>query len=65
MSNQNFEDIMAELKEIVSKMESEKLSLDESVEIFEKGMLLSKKAQEILDNAQKRVSVYTQSDSNM
>jgi exodeoxyribonuclease VII small subunit len=62
MSNQSFEEIMIELKEILSKMESEKLSLDESVEAFEKGMTLSKKAQEILDNAQKRISIYNQSE---
>ena len=53
----NFEDAMKELEEIANKLEKNDLDLDKSVEIFEEGMNLSKKCSEILENAEKRITI--------
>ena len=52
-----FEDKITELEQIVSKLEDGSLSLDESIELFEKGIKLSKDCQKILDDAEKKISV--------
>lgn len=53
----NFEDAMKQLEEIANKLEKNDLDLDKSVEIFEEGMKLSKKCSEILENAEKRITI--------
>ena len=53
----NFEDAMEKLEKIADELESEELSLDESVKKFEDGMELSKKCNEILQNAEKKITV--------
>ena len=53
----NFEKSIKELEEIVSKLEQGDIALDESLELFEKGIKLSKQCQKILDEAEKKVSV--------
>lgn len=59
----NFEEIMKKLEEITSKLENENLSLDESVEYFEEGIKLSKKANEKLENAEKRITILLNTDN--
>ena len=55
---ENFEELMKNLEEITSKLENnEKLSLDESVEIFEKGMEISKKCNKKLEDAEKKITI--------
>ena len=53
----NFEEIMIKLEEITTKLEKDNLNLDESVELFEEGMKLSKLANEKLESAEKRITV--------
>jgi exodeoxyribonuclease VII small subunit len=53
----NFEDAMKQLEEIANKLEKNDLDLDKSVEFFEEGMKLSKKCSEILENAEKRITI--------
>ena len=53
----NFEDAMEKLEKIAEELESEDLSLDESVKKFEVGMELSKKCNEILQNAEKKITI--------
>lgn len=50
-----FEEAMAQLDEIVKKMESNNLPLDDALKLFEEGIRLSRFCQEYLDSAQKRV----------
>lgn len=57
MAKANFEDNMENLEKIVTELEKGDLNLDESVKQFEKGMKLSKKCSEILENAEKRISI--------
>lgn len=52
-----FEKSIKELEEIVAKLESGDTALDESLELFEKGINLSKECNKMLDNAEKKVSV--------
>ena len=52
-----FEEKIAELEQIVSKLEDGSLSLDDSLTFFEKGIKLSKECQKILDDAEKKISV--------
>lgn len=53
----NFEEAMKQLEEIANKLEKNDLDLDKSVEFFEEGMKLSKKCSEILENAEKRITI--------
>lgn len=52
-----FETSIKELEEIVKALESGSVSLDESLELFEKGVKLTKSCQKLLDEAEKKVSV--------
>lgn len=56
-SEKNFEELMGELEEITSKLETDKLSLDESVKLFEEGMKISKECNEKLEDAEKRITI--------
>ena len=53
----NFEDTMKKLENIANELEKGDLDLDTSVSKFEEGMKLSKKCNEILENADKRISL--------
>ena len=53
----NFEEAMEKLEKIAEELESEDLSLDTSVKKFEEGMKLSKKCNEILQNAEKKITI--------
>ncbi len=46
-----FEEALARLTEINEKLESEEISLDDSIELFKEGLELSKLCQQKLDNA--------------
>ena len=59
----NFEEIMLKLENITNKLENDNLSLNESVELFEEGMMLSKKANEKLENAEKRITMILDSEN--
>ncbi len=53
----NFEDTIKQLEIIANELEKGDLNLDESVSKFEEGMKLSKKCSQILENAEKRISI--------
>ena len=53
----NFEETMKKLEEIATELEKGDLDLDTSVSKFEEGMKLSKKCNEILENAEKSISI--------
>ncbi|MBQ8300933.1 MAG: exodeoxyribonuclease VII small subunit [Clostridia bacterium] len=52
-----FEESITELEEIVNKLEGGNVTLDESLELFEQGIKLSKGCQKMLDAAEKKVSI--------
>ena len=52
-----FEEQISQLEEVVRKLEGGDCSLDESLKLFEEGIKLSKSCHDMLENAEKRVSV--------
>jgi len=58
-----FEDSLSELEELVGKLESGDLSLDQSLECFKRGVELTRQCQSVLDQAQQTVEALTQQDS--
>lgn len=52
-----FEEAMQQLEVVASKLEKGDLNLDESVTMFEEGMKLSKQCSELLENAEKRITI--------
>ena len=59
--NINFEEAMLELEGIVKKLEAGSLSLDESLEAFEKAVGLVKLCNEKLQSAEQKVRILTES----
>ena len=57
MKENKFEDSMKELEDIVKQLESGDLPLEESLKIFEKGVVLSRFCFNKLEEAEKRVSI--------
>jgi len=57
MKENKFEDAMRELEDIVKRLESGDLPLEESLKIFEKGVTLSRFCFNKLEEAEKRVSI--------
>lgn len=51
----SFEEALARLEEIVEKLESENISLEESVSLYEEGIKLSKKCSQTLEDAELRI----------
>ena len=60
MKNDNFEASLAELEDIVRRLEGGSLSLDESISAFEKAMGLVKLCNEKLESAEQRVRILTE-----
>ncbi|MBO5478669.1 MAG: exodeoxyribonuclease VII small subunit [Clostridia bacterium] len=56
-NNISFEEAMRGLEQIATELEKGDLNLDQSVTKFEEGMKLSKTCSEILENAEKRISI--------
>lgn len=52
-----FEASLAELEDIVAKLESGDLPLEESLELFEKGISLSRECRSRLANAERRIEI--------
>lgn len=61
----DFEDAMKELEKIAEELEKGNLSLDESVSKFEDGMKLSKKCSDLLDTAEKKITMLINDNGNI
>jgi exodeoxyribonuclease VII small subunit len=53
----DFEDSIGRLEEIVGKLESANLSLDEAMKLFEEGVQLSRDCQKHLEQAEGKVEI--------
>ncbi len=64
----DFEKSIKELEEISSMLEDEQISLEKSISLFEKGIMLSKDCSTYLDNAKQKIIMLTElqeeSDNN-
>lgn len=52
-----FEHILARLREVVTRLESGELSLEQSLAVYEEGVQLARKGQHLLVSAEKRVEI--------
>lgn len=61
----NYEDAISELENIISKLEGgeSSLSLEESVELYSRGILLSQHCKETLEKAQQKVNILIKSQN--
>jgi exodeoxyribonuclease VII small subunit len=56
-STENFEDKLSRLEEITSSLENGEVGLEESIQLFEEGVKLSKECFSILQKAELKVNV--------
>lgn len=57
MSKQTFEEAITQLGDIVRKLDTGSTSLDEAMELFEKGIKLTKECNKMLDEAEQKVNI--------
>lgn len=55
-NSQSFEEMMKELEGIVQKLHNENVSLEESLNLYQRGMKLSATCDETLKDAEKKVN---------
>ncbi len=65
MKEKRFEDAMRELEDIVKRLESGDLPLEESLKIFEDGVALSRYCFNKLEEAEKRVSILVKDEGGI
>jgi len=65
MKEEKFEDAMKELEDIVKRLESGDLSLEESIKIFEEGVALSRYCFTKLEEAEKKVSILVKEEGGV
>ena len=59
----DFEKAIKELEQIANSLESDKISLDESITLFEKGVKISKDCSVYLENAKQKIVTLTEKES--
>ena len=57
-----FEKSMEKLEAIVDELEQGNFTLEESINKFEEGLKLGKSCRELLDKAEKKIKILTESD---
>ena len=65
MDKENFEDKIGKLEKIVAELEKGDMSLDKSLEKFEEGMNLSKQCSQMLDKAEKKITILLEKEGEM
>ncbi len=61
----DFEKSIGELDAIVKRLEQGDLSLDEMLELFEKGVALSNSCNKMLDEAEKKINIIVKKDGEI
>lgn len=61
----NFEENIEQLEKIVQELENGNLNLDDSIKKFEEGMTISKKCNEILEEAEKKITILIKKDDKI
>lgn len=52
-----FDQLLARLREVVTRLESGELSLEQSLLVYEEGVQLARRGQQLLASAEKRVEI--------
>ncbi len=61
--NKTFEESITELENIVKTLEDGECTLEEAVKLFEQGVKLASECHSVLDNAEQKIKVLTESES--
>ena len=59
----NFELNLKKLEELVKKLDSDELTLDESIALLEEGLKLSKKGSDKLESAERKINILLQDEN--
>lgn len=62
-NDKKFEQAMEELETVVEKLEKGELTLDESIDFFQKGVSLSKYCSKKLDEAERRITILLEKEN--
>lgn len=62
---QSIEDYILTLDDITSKLENEDVSLDEAVKLYKTGMETAKKAEKMLLDYEKEITIINESESSL
>ncbi len=62
MAKKNFEKTLADLENIVQRLDENDLSLDKSLSLFEEGIKLSRFCSQKLDSVEKKVEILLKDD---
>lgn len=62
-NGKKFEQAIAELEEVVGKLEKGELTLDESIDYFQKGVELSKYCSKRLDEAERKITLLIEKEN--
>ncbi|MBE9546634.1 MAG: exodeoxyribonuclease VII small subunit [Proteobacteria bacterium] len=65
MAEKKFEEALKKLEEIVRKMESGDLTLEESLKSFEEGVSLSRFCAKKLDEAERRIDILLKNEEGL
>ena len=65
MEKDNFESKMASLEKIVAELEKGDLSLEDSVSKFEEGMKIAQKCNNILEDAEKKITILLEKNGDL
>lgn len=65
MAKEKFEEALGKLEDIVKKMESGDMSLEESLKAFEEGIKLARLCSRKLDEAERRVEILLKQDEDI
>lgn len=57
MNNKSYEEALAELEAVVKKLENGDLTLEQSIEYFQKGVELTKYCNKMLDETERKITV--------
>ena len=58
------EEGLKRLSEIVKTLEENKISLEDSIKIFEEGVSLTKQCHQVLNDAEQKIEMLTKADKN-
>ncbi len=60
-TSKNIEELIDELEEIVTKMDDEEITLEQSFQLYTKGMKLCKQCNDKIDKVEKQLEIMTES----
>ena len=65
MSDIKFEDALLRLEEIVDRLETGELPLEDSLKVFEEGVALARHCSKYLEEAEKRIELLTKDEAGL